>query len=580
MVVDQATPEGTIIKAEDFKAFDPIKVVQSAYESEGWSFEKLENGVGGYFKLKISKNDRHLFIHCYINSVGWRHRAHSEKGIQFPANHDVRGFNAVQNESQVTLIIGVYKRNADDKGLIVGWHFKDWGNRGKPFNCFVDTVMLAEAYKYGLFKGSRSEGKTVLVFKPELLEAYTFSKDALHGYQAFNEVHGSAQADPILSAAMVNPAPKDLIEHVHSYITGEGYRFKRLEVANFYLSLRTKPFVILAGISGTGKTQLPSLFAEATGMRDDQVIQVAVRPDWTDGSDLIGYIGIDDGFKPRDLTLAIQRAKADPNKPYFFILDEMNLARVEHYFSDFLSVIESRKRTKESIVTRPMLREESIASATNRDQFEGLTWPANLYLIGTVNMDETTHAFSRKVLDRANAIEMNDVDLNWPEEGAKVDAWSGIHNDALRTEYLIANELSMEDRAMLDSKGVMAFMKRVNEILKKADLHFAYRVRDEMAFYLLLNLRSGLMEHEKAIDFQLMQKVLPRVHGSSGRTERVLLDLLNLLTEIETAGTDHKTDDLEQKVKESGNERYERSVEKILFMLRRFEEDRFTSFWL
>jgi hypothetical protein len=378
--------------------------------------------------------------------------------------------------------------------------------------------------------------------------------------------------------------PKALINHVHAYIEGKGYHFKREEVANFYLALRTKPFVILAGISGTGKTQLPSLFAEAVGMSDDQVSQIAVRPDWTDGSDLIGYVGLNEDFKPRDLTIAILRAKEDPTKPHFFILDEMNLARVEHYFSDFLSVIESRKRRDGHIVTRPMIREESIASATNRNKFEGLTWPENLYLIGTVNMDETTHAFSRKVLDRANAIEMNDVDLNWPEEGAKVDAWSGIHNDALRTEYLIANELSTEDRALLDSKGVMAFMERVNEILKKADLHFAYRVRDEMAFYLLLNLRSGLMEHEEAIDFQLMQKVLPRIHGSSGRTERVLLDLLNLLAEIETAGTDHKTDDLEEKVKEkrkeSGNERYKRSVDKILFMLRRFEEDRFTSFWL
>jgi hypothetical protein len=383
-----------------------------------------------------------------------------------------------------------------------------------------------------------------------------------------------------IKAAKVELEPKTLIDHVYAYIVGNGFNFKREEVANFYLALRTKPFVILAGISGTGKTQLPSLFAEATGMSDDQVIQVAVRPDWTDGSDLIGYVGLDNQFKPKDLTLAIQRAKRDPNKPYFFILDEMNLARVEHYFSDFLSVIESRKRRDGRTVTRPMIRVESIASATNRDKFEGLTWPENLYLIGTVNMDETTHAFSRKVLDRANAIEMNDVDLSWPVRTTPIDAWAGIHNDELRTTFLIANELSPEDFALLDSKGVMVFMERVNDILRKADLHFAYRVRDEMAFYLLLNLRSELMDHDEAIDFQLMQKVLPRIHGSSGRTERVLLDLLNLLTNIETAGTDHQTKDLEEKVKTVPNLKYKRSVYKVLFMLRRFEEDRFTSFWL
>lgn len=380
---------------------------------------------------------------------------------------------------------------------------------------------------------------------------------------------------------LLHPTAKELIAHVHSYIIGKGYRFRKEEVANFYLALRTKPFVILAGISGTGKTQLPSLFARATGMEDHQVIQVAVRPDWTDGGDLIGYVGLDDEFKPKDLTLAIQRAKGDPDRPYFFILDEMNLARVEHYFSDFLSVIESRERRDDGrIVTRPLLREESIASATNRDEFEGLSWPSNLYLVGTVNMDETTHAFSRKVLDRANSIEMNDVDLSWPKNEEPVTAWSGIHSDALLTKYLIAKELTDADKESLKKEKVIEFMTQVNDILRHADLHFAYRVRDEMAFYLVLNMEFGLMEHEEAVDFQLMQKVLPRIHGSSIRTERVLLDLLGLLSGIETAGNDHQTKDLEQTVKETANVRYKRSVDKILFMLRRFEEDRFTSFWL
>ena len=105
------------------------------------------------------------------------------------------------------------------------------------------------------------------------------------------------------------------------------------------------------------------------------------------------------------MTIAIQKATANPGKPYFFILDEMNLARVEHYFSDFLSVIETRERVGNQIKTDPILREEILNSAKNKNDFAVAGWPQNLYLIGTVNMDETTHSFSRKVLDRANSIE-------------------------------------------------------------------------------------------------------------------------------------------------------------------------------
>ena len=207
--------------------------------------------------------------------------------------------------------------------------------------------------------------------------------------------------------------PKETIRHSHQYIASNGFQYQYEEIANFYLALKAKPFVILAGISGTGKTMLPRKFASAVGMSKAQVILVPVRPDWTDGSDLLGYVGLDNIFKPKDLTLAIIKAHDNPEKPYFFILDEMNLARVEHYFSDFLSVIETREKKDGIIKTDPILREEVLQNAANGSDYKAFGWPQNLYLIGTVNMDETTHSFSRKVLDRANSIEMNEVDLRW-----------------------------------------------------------------------------------------------------------------------------------------------------------------------
>ncbi len=386
------------------------------------------------------------------------------------------------------------------------------------------------------------------------------------------------------SGEMHLPISKRDIKAIKEYIAGKGYQYHYEEVANFILSIKTKPFVILAGISGTGKTQLPRKFAEAVGMKRDQVIQVPVRPDWTDGSDLLGYTGLDDAFKPKDLTLAIQKAtqQENRNKPFFFLLDEMNLARVEHYFSDFLSVIETREWNEgkgSKIKTDPILRQEILHNATNKDKFANLTWPDNLYLIGTVNMDETTHAFSRKVLDRANSIEMNEVDLEWirPEEKGKSSSIE-IDNSFFKTEYLGAIDLSEEERDMI--KPQFELLKKVNRILEKADLHFAYRVRDEVVFYLTLNKRFELLDPKTAMDFQLVQKVLPRIHGSSERIQSVLVALLNLLENKDLRTEDVDSSQVFNQMIDVNELKYPRASKKILFMLKRFDDDRFTSFWL
>jgi energy-coupling factor transporter ATP-binding protein EcfA2 len=376
---------------------------------------------------------------------------------------------------------------------------------------------------------------------------------------------------------------KDLIIHVHKYITSLGFQYQFGEIANFYLALRAKPFVILAGISGTGKTKLPRKFAEALGFNEEeQLIQIPVRPDWTDSSDLLGYTSLDKTFIPKALTLAIKKASANPEKPYFFILDEMNLARVEHYFSDYLSVIETRKRefNSKTITTDKILRDEILNGATNASDFKNIGLPQNLYLIGTVNMDETTHAFSRKVLDRANSIEMNDVDLNWiSSSGNTVEKLTDISNSSFVTPYISSAELKAADKESI--KEEMQLLQSVNKILQKADLHFAYRVRDEIAFYLTINKAGNLIESRAAFDFQLVQKILPRIHGSSERVQKVLIELIYL---IEKGETENVRADVEfEKIEKQfpiNTLKYKRASKKILFMLKRFDEDRFTSFWL
>ena len=395
----------------------------------------------------------------------------------------------------------------------------------------------------------------------------------------FEKKIAEVNSDKLTSTTFLNI--KADLEHIETYIEQKGFNFKKSEIINFYLSLKTKPFIILAGISGTGKTQLPRLFAEAIGMSKDQVIQIPVRPDWTDASDLIGYTSLQGNFISKPLTEAIIKAKEDITKPHFFILDEMNLARVEHYFADFLSVIETRFRTKTNEVkTDFLLSKNQIKEANNAYLYDAIYWPENLYLIGTVNMDETTYPFSRKVLDRANSIEMNTVELDWiDKQKQKVDKLTDFTNANLKSEYIGSVELTTADKQQVEE--ALEMLKKINKILEIANLQFAYRVRDEIIFYVLYAKKEQLLKQEKAIDFQIMQKILPRVHGSSNRIQKVIISLLNLLTNEDVATSYPDLEYLEKKKKSIiKKSNYPKSTEKLIFMLERFDEDRFTSFWV
>ena len=395
----------------------------------------------------------------------------------------------------------------------------------------------------------------------------------------FEKKIAEVNSDKLTSTTFLNI--KADLEHIETYIEQKGFNFKKSEIINFYLSLKTKPFIILAGISGTGKTQLPRLFAEAIGMSKDQVIQIPVRPDWTDASDLIGYTSLQGNFISKPLTEAIIKAKEDITKPHFFILDEMNLARVEHYFADFLSVIETRFRTKtDEVKTDFLLSKNQIKEANNAYLYDAIYWPENLYLIGTVNMDETTYPFSRKVLDRANSIEMNTVELDWiDKQKQKVDKLTDFTNANLKSDYIGSVELTTADKQQVEE--ALEMLKKINKILEIANLQFAYRVRDEIIFYVLYAKKEQLLKQEKAIDFQIMQKILPRVHGSSNRIQKVIISLLNLLTNEDVATSYPDLEYLEKKKKSIiKKSNYPKSTEKLIFMLERFDEDRFTSFWV
>lgn len=357
-----------------------------------------------------------------------------------------------------------------------------------------------------------------------------------------------------------------LIDHIHDYISTKGYYYDRKDIINLYLSLKTKPFVILSGISGTGKTKIVQLLAESLGAtaENGQFALIPVRPDWSDGSDLIGYRDIKGDFQAGPLTKVLMEANQPENrdKPYFLLLDEMNLARVEYYFSDLLSVMESRDRQDGEMVSAPVVEEEEVGRLLLRDNF---------YIIGTVNMDETTHPFSPKVLDRANTIEYNDVVL---------DHFGFLTKDSIAEPVAIDNQqmagrfLNLKD-AFFDHEDlvrkVTGLLVEVNTILEPIKAHFGYRVRDEVCFYMIYNDEGQLMKFDDAFDFQLLQKVLPRLTGNDMKTEEALKKLFLFCTS-------HEWDEMNAAsiVKEA---RFSKSAEKLSNMIPKIMHDGFTSFW-
>lgn len=416
------------------------------------------------------------------------------------------------------------------------------------------TQVFHRSYTY--IQAEREKNNSTNVIVPDDLAEY------IEFYKTDKPFVYDVKLIPTLSPA------QQIIDQIDTYIAGKGFYFERSDMINLYLSLKTKPFVILSGISGTGKTRLVQLFAESVGATEDngQFTLIPVRPDWSDGSDLLGYTDIKGDFQRGRLTKVLLHALQHPDRPYFVLLDEMNLARVEYYLSDLLSVMESRRWVEGKIVTSPVL-EQPLDGTT-------VTIPPNVYVIGTVNMDETTHPFSKKVLDRANTIEFNQVRL---DHFSFLSSTDPVEPLSLRSGQLVSHYLQIQDiydqhRELVER--ATAELVALNLILQELGAHVGYRVRDEVCIYLAYNAEAGLMSYEEAFDRQLLQKILPRLSGSDSRVLRVLNQLFTYFTNVEL-----EEDQLD---KPAGlmHARFPRAADKVLEMRRRFVLDGFTSFWL
>lgn len=321
-----------------------------------------------------------------------------------------------------------------------------------------------------------------------------------------------------------------LLAALEEYALGQGFTFPAHRLRSYYVALKTKPFAILSGVSGTGKTRLAELFAEAmTGHHAGQFRLLPVRPDWNDSAALFGYHNLLANRYVSTPFLEIARRAGLPEnrqRAFFVCLDEMNLARVEHYLADYLSALESRGH-------RIPLHED----------VPDLVLPPNLFVTGTVNVDETTHGFSPKVLDRANTLDFDEPPVLDAVIGGKgsvrLDEDLGASPAARQVLFLNARvpnvgrareRLSRLDAAFPDR--ALGALQVVNDLLYAQRLHFAYRVRDDVLMFLANSFDgetgAGLLLPEPeanfmlALDLQVTQKVLPKLHGPSEALGRML----------------------------------------------------------
>ena len=425
--------------------------------------------------------------------------------------------------------------------------------------------------------------------------------------------------------------------------------------AFFTAAIKSKPFLLLAGISGTGKSRIvrefafkscPEYLQDKDGTTPGNYCMIEVKPNWHDSTELLGYysrLGSKPGYQFTKFVKFLVKAKMYPNVPFFVCLDEMNLAPVEQYFAEILSILETRKVVigedgNKTIKTEAIIDAEHFKALgkiggfapnfTDRDIYmklydidtesdideavgkrtdlktEGLTLPDNVVIIGTVNMDDTTHQFSRKVIDRAMTIEMNGGNLRNMFGGSKnleylpnkeQQKWQ----NAFIRRYVTADEVleAHSDVAKELVEKLPAQLEEINKALKGTPFEVSYRVLNELTIMVGVMLDEGMKLDDaiaQSVNNILLMKILPRIEGDAemfalsreyktkvGVTYDNRLEWLkNIAPDIKEPLTDAESDnnDTEEKA-EAVKEHQPTAKDKIQEMIDRLNNQEFTRFW-
>ena len=382
----------------------------------------------------------------------------------------------------------------------------------------------------------------------------------LNVYEKYKELLSTPQhtTNPPQKAMKLLPLS---ITNVIGSLLSTGLIYSETLIKRLAYSLMAKPFVILSGLAGSGKTQLALAFAKCLSENiKEQVCTVSIGADWTNREPLLGYpnaLKNDEYVLPESGVLQLlMRANKNPDKPYFLILDEMNLSVVERYFADFLSAMESGE---------PIKLWDNEAGNVPKE----IELPKNVFIIGTINVDETTYMFSPKVLDRANVIEFKIA----PDEMRKyLNEKKDIH---LEKAYSACADMAEDfinkakSQILIDNDDEKTVLLSFFSELKKVNAEFGYRTVNEISRY--LHFADRELDADSAIDTAILQKLLPKLHGSRKKLVPVLTSLWNLCLK------DGFTKEIDAEFIKN-DFKYPESAEKIQRMYNAVVDNGFTSF--
>ena len=632
--IDTLSTGFPLVEGDFYNKFDSGNLFQDTVEKyfpNCFVFDELSRRQGNgmsesLFKCKfkiVGSSNKPFYIYVAEMEGGGRPKLPNEQRLQFrhhgrwtPDIKDLaiaKNFCLTDNLSEKECyVICIYKPSQTEEDICFVGIYPDMILKGEqeadsPISVQVKIDKIKEAYINGVSIYEKAVDKRIVSFKPKYLLWYMKNRDELH----LGDIEKAMNNRFENSSSQVSQITES------EYVKGN---------IDYLSAIRTKPFLLLAGISGTGKSRIVKEMAYAScpdegDLREDKTSPgnyclIEVKPNWNDSTELLGYETVLDGgnYHLTKFVKFLIKAMQHENVPFFVCLDEMNLAAVEQYFAEFLSILESRKDVDGTIKSEPLIPaaifnkydnkllkelfpskekqekgtgypvvDEELAPYSNATyqilREEGLRIPRNLIVVGTVNMDDTTYQFSRKVIDRAMTIEMNEVNLNDMFDIEKPDALS-YREDVVDKGWFFApfaqsnnalQQMNNGERELLakkikttigqtDADGTTT-SGSLEAILGKTPFRIAYRVVNELIlhFYALRweNKDAEFEElYNKTLDNILMMKVLPRIEGNE---DLVKEPLAQLATWTEVA--------------------YPKANAKIVEMRERLERSHFTSFW-
>lgn len=616
-------------------------------------------------------SDHIFYVYVFILYEGGNGRGHDDELRTQLGPHSVwipdlknfkpatnyRDYSNVDLQNKECYCIGIYKQDvANHDVMFVGMPpevlCKSENENINPTSTFQTYgEYVREAYLHGIYlhpkRFNASSTFNLLIFRPNYFLWYMKHRDELH-------IEDINSADEII---------KTVQKRIKTHTKPSVIITKAKQ--SFASTLRTKPFMLLAGISGTGKSRIVREFAfdscpkelqDADGTEPGNYCMIEVKPNWHDSTELLGYwSNLNKQYMFTKFVKFLVKVKMYPDVPFFVCLDEMNLAPVEQYFAEFLSVLETRKRIETedgeaSIKSGVLIDKEYFKSIgkvgkddkgegypscqTDRDIYMklyeitdakamekvpsnkaktltevGLTLPENVFIVGTVNMDDTTHQFSRKVIDRAMTIEMNGGALSdiFNDKNELTYTEQPLTMDDLQAKYVSAKEVIKKCPIVNENEDIHNYiigkgetglpqrLEAINKVLNGTPFTVSYRVMNELTIYLAVLLDQANEDGkeitfdifkqyvETAIDKILLMKILPRVEGDDEmfhisdkeRNANKLSDQaedgheftkLNWLREIAPQHNDENKDEY-------------MAVDKLSEMIERLNRQSFTRFW-